>query len=391
MKKILIYNGQLDMGGIERVLISYLNILSKEKEVEVTLLIKENKPEKNIFYEEIPKNIKVLFITSIEEMEYREKIKLQKKSSIFYRIFYQIYLPYKRFTMNRWLRKYFKINIFDYVIDFDMGLGKHLDVIPYKVIGWSHYTLSLSKGNRKKRVHKKLQKYEKIVLICDEMEKELELIYPDQKNKGVRIYNPIDLEEIYNRAVQIDILQNKEKDLLDNNYMVAVSRLVKGKGREDLIDIYFGLKKRGIKEKLYILGDGSEKMYLSNKIKELKLENDIYLLGQKENPYIWMKNAKMFLHTSYGEGLPTVLIESMNCETLVIAYDCPTGVKEILNNGKCGVLIKMGDKKSFEDAVYKLLKDNNSVLNYSEKMKEKINQFSYSKITEQIKEILEIN
>lgn len=179
--------------------------------------------------------------------------------------------------------------------------------------------------------------------------------------------------------------------MLDKNYMVAVSRLVKGKGREDLIDIYFELKKRGISEKLYILGDGSEKEYLNSKIKELKLENDIYLLGQKENPYIWMKNAKLFLHSSYGEGLPTVFIESMICETLVVAYDCPTGAKEILDNGECGVLVKMGDKKSFENNVYDLLKDNNLILSYSSKIKMKINQFSDEKIIEQFKEILKVN
>lgn len=211
MKKVLIYNCQLDMGGIERVLISYLTILSKQKDIEVTLLIKENKPQKNIFYKDIPENIKVLFIKTIDEMEYKEKIKEKKKKSIFYRIFYQILLPYQRFTMSKWLKKYFLNNYFDYVIDFDMGLGKHLDVIPYKTIGWSHYTLSLEKGNRKKRVHKKLQKYEKIILICEEMKKELELIYPDIKNKGVRIYNPINIDRIKKKSTEFENLSDKEK------------------------------------------------------------------------------------------------------------------------------------------------------------------------------------
>ena len=85
--------------------------------------------------------------------------------------------------------------------------------------------------------------------------------------------------------------------------MVAVSRLVKGKGREDLIEIYSKLKEKGVKEKLYILGDGNQKQELQNKIENLNLQNDVFLLGQKKNPYPWMKNAKIFLHTSYGEGL----------------------------------------------------------------------------------------
>ena len=62
MTKILFYNGQLFMGGIEKVLISYLNALSNEKEIEINLLIKENNKEKNIFYKDIPSNIKSNFI-----------------------------------------------------------------------------------------------------------------------------------------------------------------------------------------------------------------------------------------------------------------------------------------------------------------------------------------
>ena len=58
-KKIAIYSGQLYMGGIERVLINYLEKLSKEPELDITLIIKENIPEKNVFASEVPKNIKI--------------------------------------------------------------------------------------------------------------------------------------------------------------------------------------------------------------------------------------------------------------------------------------------------------------------------------------------
>ena len=62
-KKIAIYSGQLYMGGIERVLINYLEKLSKEPELDITLIIKENILEKNVFASEVRKEIKMEYIT----------------------------------------------------------------------------------------------------------------------------------------------------------------------------------------------------------------------------------------------------------------------------------------------------------------------------------------
>ncbi|HII3821991.1 TPA: glycosyltransferase [Pasteurella multocida] len=60
-----------------------------------------------------------------------------------------------------------------------------------------------------------------------------------------------------------------------------------------------------------------------------------------------MKRAKLFLSTSLKEGLPTVLIESMACGTPVISMDCPTGPKEILNDGEFGGLIPLKNEQAF--------------------------------------------
>ena len=73
MKKVLFYNGQLFMGGIERVAISYLEGLSKEKDLDVTLVIKENNPEKNIFIKDVPSNIKIEFIKTEKMVNFRNK------------------------------------------------------------------------------------------------------------------------------------------------------------------------------------------------------------------------------------------------------------------------------------------------------------------------------
>lgn len=97
-KRILFYNGQLFMGGIERVLISYLQGLTKEKDLEITVLIKENDLEKNIFYKDIPKNLPVIFIKTEEMVKFRNKVKNNKKN-IFCRLLYPLLLSYERIYM----------------------------------------------------------------------------------------------------------------------------------------------------------------------------------------------------------------------------------------------------------------------------------------------------
>lgn len=388
-KKILIYNGQLFMGGIERVLISYLKGLSQEKNLDITLLVKINDPEKNVFLRDIPKNIKVEFIRSEEFCKKREEISRKKKKNIYYKFLYQLDLIQGRLNMKKWIKNYFEKNKFDFILDFDTGLRKEIKYIDAPVITWCHYTFSKLKRKNNKNFIEQFGKYEKIVLICDEMKNEFEDLYPHLKDKGVRIYNPLNTEEILKKSENMEDISPEELKLLNENYLVAVSRLVKGKGREDLVDIYLNLKKRGIKEKLYILGDDPEFENLKTKIQEFNLEEDVLLLGQKANPYIWMKNAKLFIHTSYGEGLPTVFIESMICGTPVAAYDCPTGPKEILGNGEYGILVPMGNKEIMENEIYNLLDNSENIEKLRKKLLNKTKDFDEKNIIQILMKILD--
>lgn len=386
MKKILIYNGQLFMGGIERVLITYLRALAQDRELDITLLIKENDSVKNVFASEVPENIKVEYIKTESEVKRREEIS-SKKSNPLFRLYYQLYIFLERVKMKRFLQGFFSKNKFDAVIDFDMSLGKYLSVVPDEKIGWSHFSLAAKKGKKRERFRKRLAKYDKLVVICDEMKKEMEEVYPEFISKTVRIYNPMDIDGIRELGMRQDVLSQEEQELLKTPYMVGVSRLVKGKGREDLVEIYSELKKRGIKEKLYILGEGPEYENLKELIKTYKLEENVYLLGQKQNPYIWMRGAELFLHPSYGEGLAMVLVESMINGAVPVAYDCPVGPAEVLGNGKYGSIIEIGDKKSFENSVYELLTDLELRKRYKDRFQEQLSNFDRKNIVEQVKNI----
>ena len=386
-KKIAIYNGQLYMGGIERVLINYLEKLSLEPELDITLIIKENIPEKNVFVGEVPKNIKIEYIKS-EKLCRKTDSYRQNRANIFSRLMYQWSLYYERVVTKKWVKEYFEKNSFDVIVDFDSSLWKYLKGIKTPSVGWVHFSLSGKKGKKYEQYRQKFEIYRDIVLICEDMKKELEEMYPQFQDKGVRIYNPMDFDTILKKSEDTNNLSKEELNLLKEDYFIGVSRLVGGKNRVGMIEIYAELKKRGRKEKLYILGDGPDRENIERKIKELNLEEDVLLLGQKKNPFPWMKNAKLFLHTSMGEGLPTVFIESMLCDTIVVAYDCPTGPREILDDGKAGGLITLNDKKAFEDKVMEILEDEELQKSIKKEMYKKMDEFTYEYVRKDLLKIL---
>ncbi len=142
--------------------------------------------------------------------------------------------------------------------------------------------------------------------------------------------------------------------------------------------------------KLYLLGEGPDRKRIEEKIKEKNLEDKILLLGMKKNPYPWINNAELLVHSSKYEGLPTVLIEALILRKVVISTNCPTGPKEILNNGKYGSLVNIGDYKAMADEIYDLLNKNSEKRNqYLEYINEAIQRFDSKIIIKQIEKVLE--
>ncbi|HDR1501899.1 TPA: glycosyltransferase, partial [Pasteurella multocida] len=134
-------------------------------------------------------------------------------------------------------------------------------------------------------------------------------------------------------------------------------------------------------EKLYIVGDGECREKLEKQIESLNLQEDCFLLGNKDNPYPLIKNAKLFLHTSLKEGLPTVILESMACGTPVISMDCPTGPKEILRGGEFGGLVNLGDENAFIQKTLSFLQNQDEYNHYCNKLEQAISPFRFEEIS----------
>ena len=376
--KILVLHGHLSMGGEERVLLNVLRNLI-ELGYDVDLLITWNHGENNLFENEIPKKVNYEFLFD----NYNGKSKIIKEI-------------YRLRTKTIYLKKVEKIieeKKYDVIIDYSSNLLKYKNFdIKVPIFAWIHFSLTFGEklsGEKVEKYKKQYKKYDKILTICDTMKDEFVEILGMDKTKVELVYNPINLEIIRKKAENVN---PKYGNYLKEDYFLQVSRLTQQKQPEHLVDIYYKLKQRGIKEKLYFIGNGEKVKLIKQKIKEYNLEDDIILLGQIENPYPFFKNAKLFLHTAKYEGLPTVLLESLAFGTPVVAYDCPTGPKDILGkNSEYGELIPLNDKDTFVKRVYELIDNNEKYENYKKMSLIRANDFSMETNKLKLKKLVEKN
>jgi len=132
--------------------------------------------------------------------------------------------------------------------------------------------------------------------------------------------------------------------------ILSAGRLAKQKDFPTLIRA-FELVRKQTDCRLLILGEGKERKALEALIEELHLEKEVELPGFVPNPFPFMRHSAVFVTSSRWKGLPTVLIEAMALGTPVVATDCPNGPREILDNGKYGPLVPVGDPKALADAI----------------------------------------
>lgn len=132
--------------------------------------------------------------------------------------------------------------------------------------------------------------------------------------------------------------------------VLAAGRLSEAKDFPTLIRaIGRALCKR--KLRLIILGEGALRGTLATLIAELGLSEYVDLRGFVENPFAWMKKSDLFVLSSRWEGFGNVLVEAMACGTRVVSTDCPSGPSEILQQGKWGRLVPVGDVNALSQAI----------------------------------------
>ena len=393
MKTIVISSGDLTMGGLQKVLVEYLKLIDKNK-YRIVLLIANDYGKKNLFLEEIPKNVEIQFVRPYNLVS--KIAELSKNRKILNRLLLKRYrYRSKRVFKSIFLEKLSKLGKIDLIIDFDGGLKSVLNNLKAeKKIIWIHSSIRKHKQDNKSKISRygeELKKYDKIIAICKEMKEEIKELYPFLSHKIEYIYNPLDCNNIIEQGNEnIEKMTSYEKELIERDYFLAVSRLdTVSKDFKTLIEGYSILKNKGIKEKLYIIGEGNGRVKIEKMIEEKNLGQDVILLGEKKNPYVWMKNSKLFIHSSRYEGLPTVLLEALMMDKFIVSSNCPTGPTEILTNPKVGELFNVGDANQLAEKVLKILYDKDYQKELLKNIQLKKKEFELSEITEKFHKTIE--
>ena len=252
------------------------------------------------------------------------------------------------------LKRYFKENKFDYIIDHrtrtvffkELLLSKYIFKKCSIIYCIHSYNLLLSFSFLKIPwlaifPHVKKKRFVSVSEeICKKLKQKLKL-------ESTVIYNYASFQNLKN--------ENKIIDNLNTPFIIGVGRLTKIKQFDVLIKSYNNsrLKNKGIK--LLILGEGIEKDNLNKLIKDLNLTDFVELLGFKNKVYSYIEKAKALVLTSKVEGFPMVLIEALTLNTPIVAFNCKSGPNEIIKNGVNGLLVENQNEQQLTLALNKLL------------------------------------
>ena len=126
-------------------------------------------------------------------------------------------------------------------------------------------------------------------------------------------------------------------------HIVTVGRMTVEKGAMMAVAACEQICSRGYKIRWHWVGDGNQMDIIKEKIRECGVDNAFILEGNKENPYPYIKNADFFVLSSYMEGYGIVIKEALLLKTKVLTTDI-TGPKEILEDGKFGIIVPNDDE-----------------------------------------------
>ena len=375
MKKILFGITSLTLGGAERVLVDLANALCDQYDITIFTIYAKGEFEK-----QLSKKIKV---KSLYNMQYNELTNRKKKL-----------VPLKILLYKKSIYKKYICNNYDVEIAFLEGPITRLFSIKNKntkKIAWIHNDITKVFGNGlksklKKMLDKKIySKYDTLVFVSKDNLKKFNEEYKDIGNESLKpikkevIYNYIDKENIIKKAEEkTNIVFNKDKI----NF-ITVARLVEQKGIDRLIEIHSKLIENGLKHNFYIIGDGPEKEKLEILIKKYKVEKTFKLLGKKENPYPYIKNADYFCLLSRFEGYGMVLEEAKIMDKPIIITN--TAAREAVNSYPKAIVLE-NSKQGIYEGLKKIVMDRNINFNLNRNKTEK---YDNSKLLKRVIKLIE--
>lgn len=202
-------------------------------------------------------------------------------------------------------------------------------------------------------IRRSYRRVSKFLVNSNLLAEELRRVHPVSAQRISVVYNPTDFDDLDRLASNGSELANPSGS---NPVVIAAGRFTAQK-RHDLLLGAFALTKREIDARLIILGDGELRGPLEAQIQSLGLQDSVILAGFRKNPYPILAQADLFALSSEYEGLPNALIEAQGLGLAAVSTDCPYGPSEIIEPGRTGLLVPIGNVEKLSAAMIELLRD----------------------------------
>lgn len=357
MKKILMVAQTLGGGGTEVALVELINHLDTKK-YEITLLLMDKDTS---FIDRIKRKIKIKYL-KFDDMFWHNLVSMNtmvgkaiKKANINSSL--KIYdIALKHIYSSVFNKKY------DLAIDF-YGYGSFTTAIvadkvnASKKVTWLHD----AKMSWIKNVEEYFDKYNKIFCVSKSVKVSFDKLYPQIDNKSEVFYNLIDKTNIIRKSTEF-VPHNFKKNKFN---IVSVGRLTEQKGFDIALESAKILKNRGLNFQWFVVGEGRDRKKLEKKMRKLNLNNFFFFLGQRANPYPYIKNGNVFVLPSRHEGYGLAVLEARILKKPVIVSNIPVYKEQIINN-KNGLISEL----NAEDLSNKIMK-----LYYDSDLQEKIDLY----------------
>ncbi|MFE4764108.1 glycosyltransferase [Bacillus mycoides] len=363
MKRVLFMISSMNIGGVEKSLLSLLSVMPKEK-YDVTVLMLE---KKGGFLKQLPSWIKIEEAVWFKDI--KPKIMQSPKKTIKEYYENKRYIKALNFLFSYVAseklkdRYVFYKEIFKDIphsknkYDIAIAYQGPTDIIDYyvvnrvtskKKISWVHFDVFKHQINTK--LYTKLYgELDNICVVSKEAQKHLIEKFPIVKSK-TNVFLNIVLPDLINEMA-------KEKVEFDNGYkgmkIVTVGRLSKEKGQDLAIKVLSMLRKDGYEVRWYCIGEGENREYYETLIRKYNLKKDFVLLGSIQNPYPYVYQSDIYVQTSRHEGYCLTLAEAKCLKKPIVTTNF-TGAYEQIKDGHNGFVVEWNEEDLYNKIKYLL-------------------------------------
>ncbi|CAB3760341.1 glycosyltransferase [Paraburkholderia humisilvae] len=344
-------------GGIESSLIQWLRILDRSQ-FDITLSVMFASPAfVSRFRALIPQDVKVEILVDRPWLNHFQSRRYARKLSKLGRIGRDVFntlavRPYVRKRIAALAKHH------DVIVDFDMSLRRWASQFNIAWLGINHFSFDARLGNRPRKARRlalQYARYDAVVALNQHMADEANAMFGDGLRQLVVLPNAIDIDAINASASA----PNAHTAPVTAPYIVSVARLDEiQKDHRTLLRAYAKMvEHHDVAEDLVIVGNGAFRQELEGLAAELKIARRVHFVGHQDNPHALIAHARALVLSSRYEGMPMVLLEALAHGKPIVATDCPTGPREILDDGRAGILVPIGEADTMADALMRIVAD----------------------------------